>query len=518
MSSVKILDCTLRDGGYYTNWDFDEQLVKDYYQAMENLPVDYVEIGYRSIPMDSYLGKFFYCPEYVMQEAKKAMPSKKLAIILNEKDVELSDVDYLIEPCKGYIDLIRIAVNPSNFERAVKLAAYLKKYEFQVAFNVMYMSSWNENKAFLQSLPLVNGVVDYFYMVDSFGGVLPTQVVETTNMLKSSLKITFGFHGHNNLELGLINSITAMEEGCELIDSTITGMGRGAGNLKTELILTYLSSRGNLEKFSFSELSKVVDSFEELQKYHQWGTNLPYMISGANSLPQKDVMNWISKRRYSVTGIVNALQNRKEKISDNLNVPDFKPTSTYKKALIIGGGKTSLSHLEAVQRALENPKYRNDTCIIHASTRYAKEYNNLNVSQYYCLVGNEGHRLKSAFDSLDFFEHKCILPPYPREMGTYIPEAIKSHTVQLKSVSISDLYQDSPLTVALQTALELRSSEVVFIGFDGYDIDINPTQVQLSQENQYVLNNAIEKFEDTQFWTPTKYNNIPKRSVYSLLG
>lgn len=65
MNKPTILDCTLRDGGYYTNWDFENALVEEYANAMENLPIDYVEVGYRSIPLKGYLGQYFYCPEYV---------------------------------------------------------------------------------------------------------------------------------------------------------------------------------------------------------------------------------------------------------------------------------------------------------------------------------------------------------------------------------------------------------------------------------------------------------------------
>lgn len=517
MSDYKILDCTLRDGGYYTNWDFDDRLVKEYYTAMESLPIDYVEIGYRSVPLNSYLGKFFYCPEYVMEEAKKYMPSKKLAILLNEKDVGIKDLNYLLDPCKKYIDLVRVAVDPSNFKRAIELAKVIKEAGFEVAFNVMYMSSWNDHKDFLKELPMVNDLVNYFYMVDSFGGVLPAQVREITNMLKNNLSVPFGFHGHNNLELGLINSLTAIEAGCSIIDSTITGMGRGAGNLKTELLLTYLSSEENKYKFSFTELSKIVSSFEELQKHYEWGTNLPYMISGANSLPQKEVMSWISKRRYSISGIVNALQNRKDKISDNLEVPDFIPTQTFEKTILIGGGNSALSHFEAIRKVLENNNEFSSACVIHASTRYAQEYHQIGIPQYYCLIGNEGHRLKNAFDNLALFNHKCVLPPFPRDMGTFIPEDIKSHTVQLREVTFTDSYVDSPLTIALQTALEIKSKEIILVGFDGYDVNINRTQVELSQENQHVLNQALKVFDNIKFWTPTKYNNIPQHSVYSLL-
>ena len=100
---MKLLDCTLRDGGYYTNWDFDKKLVLAYCKSMEKLPIDYVEIGYRSIPLDGYLGEYFYCPEYVMSELKQLMPSKKLAVLLNEKDIRVSHIAELLEPCKKYI-------------------------------------------------------------------------------------------------------------------------------------------------------------------------------------------------------------------------------------------------------------------------------------------------------------------------------------------------------------------------------------------------------------------------------
>ena len=115
---MKILDCTLRDGGYYTNWDFNKDLVSVYCKAMESLPIDYVEIGYRSPPIEGYLGEYFYCPEYVMQKMKEMMPSKKLAILLNEKDIKLSNVNKLLSPCKDYITMVRIALNPANLLKA----------------------------------------------------------------------------------------------------------------------------------------------------------------------------------------------------------------------------------------------------------------------------------------------------------------------------------------------------------------------------------------------------------------
>src|SRR5680860_408508 len=117
----KILDCTLRDGGYYTNWDFDKDLVKTYFESFNKLPVEYLELGYRSNPMKSYLGEYFYCPQYVLENAKQ-LSDKKLVVILNEKDIRAEHVPNLLSPCVGYLDMVRIAIDPKNFKRALVLA------------------------------------------------------------------------------------------------------------------------------------------------------------------------------------------------------------------------------------------------------------------------------------------------------------------------------------------------------------------------------------------------------------
>ena len=319
---IKLLDCTIRDGGYYTNWDFDYDLVHEYATTMEKLPIDYIEVGYRSIPLKGYLGKYYYCPVFVLEELKKLMPSKKLVIILNEKDIREEHVIELLLPIKPFVTLIRIAVDPLNFERAISLAKAVKALGFELAFNVMYMSNWKSDPSFLNLLSKLDGTLDFFYMVDSYGGILPNEVKEIIQLVKSKTNIPIGFHGHDNLHMGLINTITALDEGCEIVDSTITGMGRGAGNLQTELLLTYLESKNSI-KFNFNKLASLVSRFEILKREYQWGTNLPYMFSGAYSLPQKDVMEWLGMNRYSLSSILNALNNKKLIQKDNIELPFF---------------------------------------------------------------------------------------------------------------------------------------------------------------------------------------------------
>ena len=142
-----------------------------------------------------------------------------------------------MKPVVGLVDMVRIAIDPKNFERALELAKAVKMMGFEVGFNTMYMSKWNSYEGFLDKLHKLNNIADLFCMVDSFGGVTPKEVKHIFETVKRSTTCPIGFHGHNNLQLGLINTLTAIECGVDYVDATILGMGRGAGNLKMELFM-----------------------------------------------------------------------------------------------------------------------------------------------------------------------------------------------------------------------------------------------------------------------------------------
>ncbi|PKD16755.1 hypothetical protein APR41_08085 [Salegentibacter salinarum] len=511
--NIKILDCTLRDGGYYTNWDFDKILVKKYFNAFNSLPIDYLEIGYRSNPMNSYLGEYFYCPQYVLEESKE-LSSKKLVIILNEKDVRAEHVPNLLEPCVGYISMVRIAIDPKNFKRALDLAAAVKKLGFEVGFNVMYMSNWENEKEFLGQIKEVNGIADYFYMVDSFGGVYPEDVKKTFDIVRNQTNTKIGFHGHNNLQLALINTLTAIECGVSIVDATVTGMGRGAGNLQTELLLTALNGKGELD-LDFNALSKVVDPFEDLRRAHDWGTNLPYMVSGANSLPQKEVMSWVTKRYYSLNSIIRALSNQSKGIEDNIDLNNLEEEKKFKSALIIGGGPSGKKHSKAINEFI---KRQEDICLIHSSSKNSQEFKDVHTLQIHCLAGNEGHRLEDSYNEMNIKDKLVILPPYPRTMGTYIPESLKEVAFQLQAIKFTDKFHESVTSLAIETALKLGVEKFYFAGYDGYSGEIKTQELELFNENEYIFERLRENSSYIPLSiTPTLYDSLESQSVFALI-
>jgi 4-hydroxy 2-oxovalerate aldolase len=510
---MKLLDCTLRDGGYYTDWDFDRELVDTYIRSFNHLPVDYLEIGYRSNPQPEYLGEYFYCPVYVMERIR-AESNKKLAIILNEKDVREEDVKTLISPCSSLIDLIRIAVNPANFDRALSLGKAIKKMGFEVSFNMMYMSDWETYPGLFELMKDTEGVVDYLYLVDSFGGVYPHEVRQTIQRVRDKTDTKLGFHGHNNLEMALANTLTAIEEGVDIVDSTVTGMGRGAGNLKTELLLTVLNSKGFVD-FDYNWLSKVTDSFQQLQRNYDWGTNLPYMVSGANSIPQKKVMGWVTKRFYSFNSIIRALSNQSQGRKDNVELPVFTPTSIYDKTIIVGGGPSVKNHKEAIHNVIN--KGKDNVCLIFASSKNSPHFKSKDYHQIHALSGNEGYRLENTFSNLNTENRVAVFPPFPREMGTYIPKILEKESYQLDAFREITINNESVTALCIEIALLLNPKEIQFIGYDGYDGNVSEYEVELFNENNDIFERLGELNINFYSITPTKYEQLPVKSVYSEL-
>lgn len=508
-----ILDCTLRDGGYYTNWDFNVRVVDAYISAMNGLPVDYLELGYRNNPLQEYIGKFGYCPLSILKHIRENS-KQKLAVMLNAKNTKLEDLDKLIKPLVGVIDMIRLAVDPKNIDLATVLAEKVKTYGFEVAFNMMYMSKWDQYEGLFEKLPRLNGVIKIFNMVDSYGSVTPDKVKLIITNIKQYLNCKIGFHGHNNLQLGLINTLTAIECGVESVDATILGMGRGAGNLNMELLLTFLNKHKGLW-VNFNELGDAIQAFAPIYEKYRWGTSLPYMISGAYSFPQRTVMDWVSNRVYSFNSIVRALDNKKDNKEDNAKYPVFEINKKFKEVVVIGGGNTVPEHIEAINEYLDNNP---DTAIVLSTARHAKLFLERKAPVFYCLVGNEGHRL-TANVGKEFYNGTCILPPYPRAMGTEVPEYATTSTYELKEISFIDAYKDSVTAVAIQLGLDLTDGEVYLVGYDGYPGSVlSEKEIALNHENNEIFIGYSKACGfQMKSLTPSIYKALDVISIYQLI-
>ena len=321
-----------------------------------------------------------------------------------------------------------------------------------------------------------------------------------------------GFHGHNNLQMGLANTIRAIEVGVDSIDATILGMGRGAGNLNMELLLTYLNKKGLA--VDFNVLGDAITSFTPLLEKYQWGTQLPYMISGANSIPQKEVMSLVMNRAYSFDSIVRGLQNRKEHLKDNAKYPILE-TPKYDCVIIIGGGNTPVEHLDSIKAFIRN---KDSVALVFATARHAGLFLDVEVPQYYCLVGREAKRLKNNVSAAKF-RGTCVLPPYPRKLGTDVPDYAEKATYEVESISFAQGFEDSCTALAIQVALNLGDKDIYVIGYDGYPGSVlSEKEVVLSNETKTLFKDYEKvRGQKMKSLTPSLYTELDVESIYQFI-
>lgn len=505
---MKILDCTLRDGGYYTNWDFDDELVQKYIDCTNKLPIDYLEIGYRNPKLEGYYGKYFFCNLSVLKKFRKES-NKKISIMLNQKSVTEDNVVSILEPAKEFIDLVRIALDPSKIEETIPIAKKINELGVDLALNVMYASQWCNDDKFISSLSHLNSICKYIYFVDSYGSMFPEDVRNICQNLSSN--ITSGFHGHNNMQMGLSNTLEALKFEVGIVDSTITGMGRGAGNLSTELLLTVLNKRENLD-VDFDSLSRIVSDFTLLKNKFGWGTSLPYMFSGVNSFPQKQVMDWITKRFYSFGTIIKNLKSE----NNYLNEFDDFNTDEKKKVLLVGGGKSVRYHRESIVSFLEaNP----ETIVIHSSSRNSDCFKSVNNENVYCLAGNEGKRIEEQLSNININKSKFVLASLPNDIDAYVPESIKRFTSRLREKSSSKAYGKTHTGIAIQIIIEMQPEDIFVVGYDGYEErNLTAKEIESFEENTEIFENFVSNMKiDLISLTKTKYEIMFQDAVFNYL-
>jgi len=501
---LELLDCTLRDGGYYTLWDFDTQLINQYCKFISKLPITYIEIGYRSIEKKNYLGEFYYSPISTIKKIKSQLnESQKIALMLNTKDCRVEELSTLLLQCTGLVDLIRLATDPIKIEHSLEIAKTLKSFGFKVSINIMYLSTIDLNHNIFTQINNIDEYVDYLALVDSYGSIYPEQLKEIIKKFQKKTTVKLGFHGHNNLELAFSNLLTAIDCGVEVIDSTILGMGRGSGNLKLELLLLHLKAKKGWS-VDLNILSQLVELFTPLMTKYKWGTNLPYMLSGTYSLPQKDVMELIAIDRYSISSIINTME---------LNTPNSLEKFQYEyevnKVLIIGGGSSINKHLKAITSYLQKNKH---IIIIHSTSKYINNFSNLDNKQFFCVAGDELTKLND--DNLYNFINQFIFEPSPRKINININILQEERIRELRNISFINFFHDSPLAISLQTALDLKAKYIEIIGFDGYTKLDSKKELYLMQENQIIMT-SFSKQQNITSLTKTNYKDLIQKSIYA---
>lgn len=279
---IKVLDCTIRDGGLMNNHQFDDSIVKAVYEACVQAGVDYMEIGYKASRKHIVAGEYGcwkYCLEDDIRRIVGDNPtSLKLSVMA---DAERTDYKEDIPPKKeSVIDMVRVAAYINQIPLAMDMVKDAHDKGYETTINLMSVSTVPERELDEALELLAESEADVIYLVDSFGALYSEQV---HYLVKKYLRYAkpagkeVGVHMHNNLQLAYANTIEGIIMGANYLDATMAGLGRGAGNCQMELLIGFLHN----PKYKLRPILNCVQNYiEPLREKLQWGFDLPYMITG----------------------------------------------------------------------------------------------------------------------------------------------------------------------------------------------------------------------------------------------
>ncbi|AJS59696.1 aldolase catalytic domain-containing protein [Paenibacillus sp. IHBB 10380] len=276
----KIVDCTIRDGGLVNNWDFSVEFVQNLYAGLNEAGVDYMEIGYKNSPKllsgAENAGPWRFLNDDFLREVIPQKGKTKLSALVDIGRVDESDI---LNRADSMIDLIRVACYVKDVDKAIQLVTLFHERGYETTLNIMALSNVMENELIEAFEMIKDSVVDVVYIVDSYGSLDHKDVEFLVDKFKTHLpNKRLGIHAHNNLQLAFSNTLVASELGVELLDASVYGMGRAAGNCPTELLVSQL-------KNTPYKLRPVLDVIERLmiplREKEEWGYIMPYMITGS---------------------------------------------------------------------------------------------------------------------------------------------------------------------------------------------------------------------------------------------
>ncbi len=277
---IKVLDCTIRDGGLINNHKFDHRFVRAVYKAVSAAGVDYIELGYKNsrrlFSSDEY-GAWKFCSDEDIKKVTDGIESNtKISVMVDVGRVDIEDVKPASE---SPVDMIRVATYVKDIDKAIFLSNHFSEKGYETTINIMAISR-DQGPELNEALRQIEeeSRASVVYLVDSFGALYQEPVEHLVKLAKSIVKSKeIGFHGHNHQQLAFGNTIEAIIHNANYLDGTVYGIGRAAGNCPLELLIGFLKN----PKFDLRPILDLIsEEFIPLRREIEWGYIIPYAISG----------------------------------------------------------------------------------------------------------------------------------------------------------------------------------------------------------------------------------------------
>tara|TARA_B100000787_G_C16195595_1_gene300586 strand:+ start:772 stop:2379 length:1608 start_codon:yes stop_codon:yes gene_type:complete len=529
-----LLDCTLRDGGYYNQWNFSKELVSAYFEVMDEINIDIVEVGFRSIKNNGFKGPYAYSQDEFL-DTLTIPKSIKLGVMINASEIiengkfseEILNKLFPKKAKNSKVSLVRVAAHFHELSESLKSVSILRDKGYIVGFNLMQIAQYSNTQIESAAEECSEFPIDVLYFADSFGSLLPENIEEIIKSIRKFwISGPLGIHTHDNMGYALKNTLVANDLGVSWLDSTITGMGRGPGNSKTEELINSLKVN-RVNPAGLISITKLVNRyFKPLQLKYEWGSNTYYFLSGKYGIHPSYIQKMIGDIKYDENDIIGVIHRLKKEGSrkyslSNLNSAlnffdsevkgSWSPKNTLKgkEVLILGTGPGILQHKDGIENFIK--KY--NPIVLGLNTQ-----NNIDQSLINMRVACHPTRLLADYKLYEHFSQPMITP------YSMLPDDVKSSLDDKKILDFGIQIQDnefefkenscslpSPLVMAYSFAIASSGecSQIFLAGFDGYD------DVEKNSE----MDNIIKLFKQAPNTpsltaiTPSKYN-LEIKSVY----
>ena len=508
MGEIKLLDCTLRDGGYLNDWNFGRNNLVSIFERLVDANVDMIEIGFlddrRSFDINRSIMPDTDCVEKIYGKL-----DKKQAMVVGMIDYGTCSIDN-IKPCnESYLDAIRVIFKKNLCEEALSYCAQIKKKGYKVFAQLVSVTSYGDEEM-MDMIHLANEVKPFAVsMVDTYGLMHQDNLQHYFDLLNQNLlpEIGLGYHAHNNFQMGYANCITMMSQKTDrlmLVDGTIYGMGKSAGNAPIELIAMYLNHRYG-KNYNVSQFLEAIDAnIMGFYRTMPWGYNMFYYLAASNDCHPNYVSYLTEKRTLSVQSvneILGKLQGEKKLLYDksyieklykeyqDIDVDDKEDIESLRKiivgrdVLLIGPGQS----IEKQYKIISEYKKKNSPITISVNfvaDKIGVDYIFLSNSKRYVQLAT-----RLADDTLNF---EVIATSNVTKTSGKFDYTLKYSTLLDEKAEIID----NSFIMLLKVMEKIGVRYVALAGFDGYTGDA---------QNNYINSNMEYNFNTVQAQAINKY-------------
>lgn len=549
--NITFLDCTLRDGGYYNDWDFSPELINEYLLAMVALQVDYVEIGFRLLNSQGFKGGCAFSTDSFLNSLSIPVQLKnKIGVMVNGSDLlpeatinTLSQDEIAIKEyqhnvlnrlfkakSESPVSLVRIACHVHEFKSCLPASIWLKEKGYKVGFNLMQVADRAKNEITELAKEANQYPIDVLYFADSMGSLNPEETHQIVMAFKRGWQHELGIHTHDNMGQAIANSLQAITDDVSWVDSTVTGMGRGPGNAQTEYMAIALEDY-RVKNGNFTPLLELIRKhFKPMQTQYGWGTNPYYYLAGKYGIHPSYIQEMLIDCRYSEEDILSVIEHLKieggKKFSlGTLEVArhfyagelkgTWKPENEIKgnDVLIIGTGPSVARH----QKAIEAYILKHKPYVIALNAQQTIDESLINVRAA-C------HPVRLLADCQEYLQ----LPQPLITPASMLPEDVKNELSQKtlfdygimikpEVFEFSESYCTLPRSLVIAYALAIATSgkakRILLVGFDGYQ---NEDARNKELDNIFRAYSDLESSLEITSLTPTRYQVI-KSTIYGEL-